>query len=76
MLTLTIDGRSVELSAEDTMFVVDCMHAALSHRGHRFERTRQSAAGVFRISAGATVRSLASGVKTFKAADGSVLTDC
>lgn len=76
MLTLTIDGHSVELSAEDTMFVVDCMHAALTHRGHRFERTHRGTAGVLRISAGATVHSLSAGVTTFKTADGSVLTDC
>ena len=65
MLTLTIDGRNVELATEDVMFFVDSMHAALSRRGQSFERTHRGAASVFRISAGAAMRELPPGVQSF-----------
>lgn len=56
MLTLNIDGRAVQLSADDCRFLAECLHAGLSHRGHRFERTHKGAHGTFRVSAGETVR--------------------
>ena len=76
MLTMTIDGRDFALTAEDVNFLCGCMHAAMSHKGHRFERTHRGTAGVFRISAGATVRDLPTGVQAFNAGAGSVQTDC
>ena len=66
MLTMTIDGRDFVLSAGDVNFLCGCMHAAMSHKGHRFERTHRSASGVFRVSAGETVRDLPAGVLAFR----------
>lgn len=66
MLTLTIDGNAVQLSADDCRFLAECLHAGLSHRGHRFERAHRSAAGVaFRVAAGETLRPLPAGVSAF-----------
>lgn len=78
MLTLTIDGRAVALSAEDVAFLGSCMSAALSHRGHRFERTHHGSAGVLRVSVGETVRELPSTVQAFKRGTPAavVQTDC
>ncbi len=85
---MTIDGKAVQLSADDCRFLAECLHAGLSHRGHRFERNHRSTAGVaFRIAGGETLRPLPSGVSAFTrrtpttgaaapARAGHTLTDC
>lgn len=67
MLTLTIDGHAFTLDAKEAEFLAGCLHAGLSHRGHRFERTHNGSHGAFRVSAGETVHTLPSGVATFNA---------
>lgn len=69
MLTLTIDGRAVTLSAEDANFLTSNMHAAMSHRGQHFDRTHRGASSVFRVTAGDAVRELPAGVQAFSQAN-------